>query len=78
MFNLLFFGDFVRMPYADFEKSMEEILNDPSRAYEAQVREIYTLGLFLATKKYRFLRLAYLTFLSGLLASGFALATVEF
>jgi hypothetical protein len=31
------------------------------------VRELYTLGTFLARKKYRFLRLAYLAFLAGLL-----------
>ena len=66
-FNMLFFGDFTRLEYAEFESAMEEILNDPSRAYEAQVRELYTLGTFLARKKDRFLRLAYLTFLAGLI-----------
>jgi len=69
MFNLLFFGDFVQMPYGEFEEAMGKVLNDPSQLYEAQVREIYALGTFLAKKKYRFLRLAYLTFLIGLLAS---------
>ena len=68
-FNLLFFGDFTQMPYEEFENAMEKILNDPSELYQAQVREIYTLGVFLARKKYRFLRLAYLTFLGGLLIS---------
>ncbi|HWN94256.1 MAG TPA: Pycsar system effector family protein [Methylomirabilota bacterium] len=69
MFNLLFFGDFVQMPYAQFEGAMEKILNDPSELYQAQVREIYALGTFLSKKKYRFLRLAYMTFLIGLVAS---------
>jgi hypothetical protein len=68
-FNLLFFGDFTQMAYEEFENAMEKILNDPSELYQAQVREIYTLGVFLARKKYRFLRLAYLTFLGGLLIS---------
>lgn len=68
-FNLLFFGDFVRLDYPKFEAAMESMMNDPSRAYEAQVRELYVLGNFLAQKKYRFLRLAYLTFLIGLFAS---------
>lgn len=77
-FNLLFFGDFVQMPYDEFEAAMEKILNDPSELYRAQVREIYTLGQFLARKKYRFLKLAYLTFLAGLLASAatFALGAI--
>jgi len=65
-FNLLFFGSFVTMDYSQFETAMEEMLNDPSRAYEAQVREIYTLGMYLAAKKYRYLRFAYLTFVGGL------------
>lgn len=64
-FNLLFFGDFTRLPYSDFETAMEEVLNDASRVYEAQTREIYLLGTFLARKKYRFLRLAYLSFIGG-------------
>ena len=68
-FNLLFFGDFIRMDYPKFKAAMEEMMNDPSRTYEAQVRELYVLGMYLATKKYRFLRLAYLSFLAGLFAS---------
>jgi hypothetical protein len=68
-FNILFFGDFVRMPYGEFEATMETVLNDTSQVYEAQVREIYTLGAFLAAKKYRFLRMAYVAFLFGMLAS---------
>lgn len=68
-FNLLFFGSFIAMGYEQFEAAMEEILNDPSKNYEAQVREIYTLGVFLASKKYRYLRFAYLAFVSGLFAS---------
>jgi len=67
-FNLLFFGDFIGMTYEEFSAEMERMMNDPSLAYEAQVREIYTLGLFLANKKYRYLRLAYLSFITGILA----------
>jgi hypothetical protein len=65
-FNPLFFGDFTRISQAQFESTMEEILNDHSRIYGAQVRELYLLGTFLAKKKYRFLRLAYLSFIIGL------------
>jgi hypothetical protein len=68
-FNLLFFGDFTGMTYAQFETEMERVMNDPSLVYQAQVREIYTLGVFLAQKKYRYLRLAYTTFILGLFAS---------
>jgi hypothetical protein len=68
-FNLLFFGNFVSMEYEQFAAAMEEMMNDPSKTYEAQVREIYLLGVFLAAKKYRFLRCAYLAFVSGLVIS---------
>lgn len=74
-FNLLFFGSFARMEYAQFEAAMEEVMNDPSKTYEVQVREIFTLGLFLAAKKYRLLRLAYLAFASGLFLSGTVLVS---
>ena len=72
-FNVLFFGDFTALSYEEFEAEMEKILADPNRVYEAQVREIYTLGTFLAAKKYRYLRMAYLAFISGLFASFFTL-----
>ncbi len=72
-FNLLFFGDFSGMSYPDFVTEMESAMNEPSRVYELQVREIYILGNFLAHTKYRYLRLAYITFICGLLASVIAL-----
>jgi hypothetical protein len=72
-FNLLFFGDFTRLEYRDFEAAMEEMMNDTSRTYQAQVRELYTLGQFLATRKYRTLRLAYFSFIFGLMASAITL-----
>jgi hypothetical protein len=68
-FNLLFFGNFTQLDYPQFEKAMEEVMNDPSRTYEAQVREIFTLGQYLANRKYRSLRWAYIAFIMGLLAS---------
>jgi len=77
-FNLLFFGSFVAMEYEQFAAAMEEMMNDPSKNYEAQVREIYTLGVFLAAKKYRFLRFAYLTFVLGLFASVLLLSWAVF
>lgn len=77
-FNLFFFGDFVRMDYRAFHDAMEELMNDPSRTYEMQVREVYTLGRFLAERKYRYLRLAYLTFIAGMgISAGLVLLTLN-
>ena len=72
-FNLLFFGDFIKLPYMTFETAMEQLLNDPSLSYQAQVQELYQLGIFLSDKKYKFVRLAYLSFMAGLFCTGFTL-----
>lgn len=77
-FNLLFFGDFSGMDYSQFVTEMEAALNEPSRVYELQVREIYILGSFLAHTKYRYLRLAYMTFICGLVGSVMALLGTRF
>ena len=69
-FNLLFFGDFVGLGYDEFEDAMKHVIKDPDRTYQAQIKDIYMLGRYLADKKYRFLRAAYLTFITGIVASG--------
>lgn len=73
-FNILFFGDFSRLSYEQFSMEMSSVLNEPDRPYEAMLREIYSLGCYLALKKYRFVRLAYISFITGLVLSGCALA----
>lgn len=72
--NPLFFGTFVHMNYGDFCDTIEHALNDPNESVEFMMREIYTLGSFLAHRKYRYLRWGYLIFLTGLLTSGFVQA----
>ncbi len=76
-FNLLFFGDFANMSYAEFSRAMETLMNNPDQVYEMQVREVYTLGCFLARKKYRYVRLAYILFISGLFVSGLVYVLTE-
>ena len=68
-FNILFFGDFARLTYEEYATEMERLLNDPSRTYEAMVKEVYSLGVFLARRKYRWLRMAYLAFMTGVATS---------
>jgi len=68
--NLLFFADFDDLSFAQYKQAMETVLNDPGLAYEVQLREIHGIGQYLATKKYRFLRWAYLAFMSGFLLAG--------
>lgn len=68
-FNILFFGSFIQMDYSDFTNAMEEVMMDHNNVYESQIREIYTMGQYLAQKKYRFVRLAYLSFIAGVILS---------
>lgn len=68
--NMLFFGNFLHMDFAEYEKVMAEILSDHNRVYEEQVKEIYEMGVFLGKSKYRFVRYAYISFISGLMTSG--------
>lgn len=72
MFNILFFGSFLKMSYPDFIDSMEELMNDHNLSYEAQLRELYTMGSYLEQRKYRFVRLAYMAFISGAVISSTA------
>jgi hypothetical protein len=75
--NLLFFGNFMNLEYDEFAEAMDKILNDPSSTYEAQVREVYELGVFLGRKKYPYIRRAYMFFISGLIVSGLTLLLIE-
>jgi len=68
-FNLLFFGDFAGMSYDDYRAAMEQTLDDYNKSYEVMVREVHSLGQFLAFRKYRYVRLAYLAFIAGLASS---------
>ncbi len=76
-FNILFFGNFGMLNFEEYEQAMEDVMNDPSKVYEAQVREIYTLGIYLARNKYRFIRWAYIAFIAGLLASATVLVATD-
>lgn len=69
LFNPLFFGDFVSLSYEDYLAEIEAVMENHESAYEAQAREVYAMGQYLANKKYRFLRRAYVAFFTGMLAS---------
>lgn len=66
--NLLFFGNFHKMGYADYDWGMTEMLNDKNYLYSSMIKDTYFLGIVLA-KKYRYLRIAYNIFMYGLILS---------
>ncbi|MFM9911108.1 MAG: Pycsar system effector family protein [Chitinophagaceae bacterium] len=66
--NLLFFGNFFKMPLTDYEWAMKEMMNDREYLYGSMIKDIYFLGKVLA-RKYKFLRLSYNIFMFGLVVS---------
>jgi hypothetical protein len=68
-YSPLFFGDYVDIPYHEYAKDLEEIMNDPDRSYEAMVREIYHAGVYLVKSKYKYIRAGYMFFFTGLIVS---------
>ena len=66
--NLLFFGNFHKMGYPDYDWAMTELLADKNYLYSSMIKDTYFLGIVLA-KKYRYLRIAYNIFMYGLILS---------
>lgn len=63
-FNVLFFGHFAGLDRERFLREMATKMM-PGVAYETVVRDVYSLGTYLAAHKYPYLRLSYLFFLAG-------------
>jgi hypothetical protein len=68
-FTTLFFGDFSRVPYEEYLRHMEEVMNDHDRVYEVQVREIHSAGVYLHTTKYNYIKYGYILFFLGVISS---------
>ncbi|PKP26176.1 MAG: phosphohydrolase [Bacteroidetes bacterium HGW-Bacteroidetes-2] len=69
--NVLFFGNFHKMPYKEYRWAMDEIINDKDYVYEALMKDLYLLGIVL-DKKYKLLRITYTIFMAGIIISVFA------
>jgi hypothetical protein len=68
-YSPLFFGDYVDIPYEEYARDMEEILNDTDRTYEVMVKEVYDAGVYLVKNKYLYIRAGYMFFFAGLFVS---------
>ena len=66
--NLLFFGNFYRMAYSEYEHGMQEMMNDRDFLYGSLTRDVYSQGVVLG-RKYRLLRIAYNVFMFGVIVS---------
>lgn len=66
--NLLFFGNFYKMPLEDYKWAMNEMMKDREYLYNSMIKDLYFLGIVLE-KKYRLLRIAYNIFMIGIVLS---------
>ena len=65
--NWLFFGTFTQVEETVFQEKVLTLLKEPEDVFKTMLRDIYQLGCILQSKKYRYLALAYRTFLFGLI-----------
>ncbi len=66
--NLLYFGNFHKMEFRDYEWGMLEKLSDSDFLYSSMIKDIYYLGKTLH-RKYNFIRWSLTIFLIGLILS---------
>jgi predicted metal-dependent HD superfamily phosphohydrolase len=74
--NLLFFGNFHKMPAQNYEAAMRTLMRDSDYLYGSIIKDIYYLGVVLG-KKYRLIRLAYNIFMFGIIISVIAFAVAS-
>ena len=66
--NLLFFGNFYKMPLAEYDWAMNEMMKDRDYLYSTMIKDLYYLGLVLQ-RKYNLLRIAYNIFMVGIIVT---------
>ncbi|CAM2962508.1 Pycsar system effector family protein [Flavobacterium frigoris] len=66
--NLLFFGNFYKMPLVEYEWAVNEMMKDNAYLYNSLIKDLYFLGIVLE-KKYRLLRITYNIFMIGIIIS---------
>ncbi|MEP7144953.1 MAG: Pycsar system effector family protein [Ferruginibacter sp.] len=66
--NLLFFGNFFKMNFDEYARSMLQVMGDRQFLYLSMLRNLHEQGIVLA-KKYRMLKTAYSVFMYGLVGS---------
>lgn len=75
--NLLFFGNFYKASYQQYNEAMRDMMLDTDYLYGSLIKDIYYLGAVLG-RKYRLLRIAYNIFMIGIVVSVIAFAIAAF
>ncbi|MEP6615550.1 MAG: Pycsar system effector family protein [Ginsengibacter sp.] len=71
--NLLFFGNFYRASFENYNVAMRNMMVDTDYLYGSLIKDIYYLGVVLG-RKYRLIRWAYNIFMVGIIVSVIAFA----
>lgn len=66
--NLLFFGNFFKMSYENYQSAIHKLLEDKVYIYDQLTKDLYYLGLVL-NRKYKLLNITYIVFTVGIIAS---------
>lgn len=75
--NLLFFGNFHKASYEQYDEAMKELMVDTDYLYGTLIKDIYFLGVVLG-RKYKLIRLAYNIFMVGIIVSVLAFGIAAF
>ncbi|AZQ44261.1 Pycsar system effector family protein [Nonlabens ponticola] len=66
--NLLFFGNFHKVPFKRYEKALMGLLDDKEEVYQSLLKDLWLLGVVL-NRKYTLLRWTYTIFMIGIISS---------
>ena len=66
--NFLFYGNFYKIPFEKFNRSIRETIVDRENLYDSLSKDIYHQGIMLV-KKFRKINLSYTVFIIGLILS---------
>jgi MFS-type transporter involved in bile tolerance (Atg22 family) len=75
--NLLFFGNFYKAPFEQYDKAMRAMMREPDYLYGSLIKDIFSLGTVLG-RKYKLIRLAYSIFMIGIVVSVIAFGIAVF
>ena len=66
--NLLFFGNFYKVPLEEYDWAMNEMMKDRDYLYSTLIKDLYYLGVVL-DRKYKLLRITYNVFMVGIVVT---------
>jgi len=64
--DLIFFGNFIKMEYDDYLRSLKDMIKDDDYLYSILIKNQYSLGKILS-KKFRLVKIAYNVFMVGII-----------